>query len=272
MRLERRIDPPGTSPGTIVVPVRAEVPPRRDPDPLHGNRIEEIEVDRPDVLAAEPSRGSARLDVEATTSAHRELARATSPGARPEDVVNLGPAAKVEEYDGLPLRRRDLVCRKPRAQARYHRADQPRVSRATSWGVKHRPSDVFDRSAAACAAQGRMRSAGSTTWPTHHRRCWSITASRCSELGARIERVRGADGPAAPPELLAERHRVRPTWCRSGGRLAAARDGQPAAARRGRLVQKETRVFLRDVPDPRVDDRRHGRDLREMVAACSSST
>lgn len=255
MRLERRTHPPGTSPGTIVVRARAEVPPRAILTRFTATEVEEIDVDHPDVLAAEPVPGQLLwLDVEGHDEALiAELARRHEiPALVLEDVVNLGQRPKVEEYDGCVFVVADLVSRK--ARARHVTIEQISLVLKGNLLVsfKDRPSDVFEPIRLRLrSGKGRMRVGGLDYLAyalidavVDH--CFPVL----EELGARIERVEEKMDLQPRPELLAELHRVRrdlvqirrAAWPQREmvNRLLHAEDG---------LVQKETRVFLRDVAD-----------------------
>ena len=255
MRLERRMHPPGTSPGTIVVPVRAEVPPRAILTRFTATEIEEIEVDHPDVLAAEPVPGQLLwLDVEGHDEALiAELARRHQiPSLVLEDVVNLGQRPKVEEYDGCLFVVADLVCRNPRS--RHVTIEQISLVLKGNLLVsfKHRPSDVFEPIRLRLrSGKGRMR-VGGLDYLAYA--LLDAVVDHCfpvlEEIGGRLEEIEEKMDWKPSPELLAELHRVRrdlvhirrTAWPQREmvNRLLRAEDG---------LVQEETRVFLRDVAD-----------------------
>ncbi len=267
MRLERRMHPPGTSPGTIVVPARAEVPPRAILTRFTATEIEEIEVDRPDIFAQEPKPGQlAWLDVEGHDEALiSELARRFEiPALVLEDIVNLGQRPKVEEYDGCVFVVADLVCRNP--QSRHVTIEQISLVLQENLLVsfKVRPSDVFEPIRLRLrSGKGRMR-VGGLDYLAYA--LLDAVVDHCfpvlEEIGGRLEEIEEKMDLKPSPELLAELHRVRRDLVHDpADRLAAARDGQPAAARRGRPGPGGDPGVPARRGRPRVDDRRHGRDL-----------
>jgi magnesium transporter len=255
MRLERRTHPPGTSPGTIVVPARPEVRSRAVLTRFTATEIEEIEVDRPEVLAAEPAPGQLLwLDVEGHDEALiTELGqRFAIPALVLEDVVNLGQRPKVEEYDGCVFVVADLVCRKPRSRHVTIEQISLVVKGNLLVSFKDRPSDVFEPIRLRLrSGKGRMR-VGGLDYLAYA--LLDAVVDHCfpvlEELGARIEQIEEGMDLKPRPELLTELHRVRrdlvqirrTAWPQREmvNRLLHAEDG---------LVQKETRVFLRDVAD-----------------------
>jgi len=255
MHLERRIHPPGTSPGTIVVRPQAEIAPRAILTRFTATEVEEIEVDRLDVLAAEPAPGQLFwLDVEGHDEALiTELARRFEiPTLVLEDIVNLGQRPKLEEYDSCVFVVCDLISRRS-AAGRVSVEQVSLVLQDTLLvSFRARPGDVFEPIRARLrSGKGRMRVGGLDYLAyalvdavVDH--CFPVL----EEIGGRIEQVEEAIDVKPRPELLAELHRLRrellqirrTAWPQREmvNRLLRAEDG---------LVQKETRVFLRDVAD-----------------------
>ncbi len=255
MRLERRMHPPGTSPGTIVVPAGAEVPPRAILTRYSETEIEEIEVDRPDILAQELKPGQlAWLDVEGHDQALiTELAqRFGIPALVLEDIVNLGQRPKVEEYDRCVFVVADLVSR--RSADKRVTADQISLvlQEGHLFSFREHPSDVFDPIRRRLrSGKGRMRIGGLdyllyALLDAVVDHCFPVL----EEFGGRMEEIEEQMDEAPRKELVVQLHGLRrdlvlirrTAWPQREmvNRLLRDENG---------LIDDETRVFLRDVAD-----------------------
>lgn len=255
MRRQRRMHPPGTSPGTITIPVGAEAPPPAILTRYTATEIDEIKVDRLDVLAAEPTPGQLFwLDVEGHDWAMLgELAkRFAIPALVLEDVVDLGQRPKVEEYEGCVFVVAELITR----AAPDERVSLEQVSLVLQEGrlfsFRERPSDLFEPVRHRLReGKGRIR-VGGLDYLAYA--LLDVVVDHCfpvlEDLGERIERIEEAIDESPSRELVTELHGLRrdlvlirrTAWPQREmvNRLLRTDDG---------LVQEETRVFLRDVAD-----------------------
>jgi len=238
-----------------VVPARPEITPRAILTRFTAEAIEEVEVDRPAVLAAATAPGELLwLDVEGHDEALiAELAqRFGIPSLVLEDVVNLGQRPKLEAYDNCVFVVADLIGRRPTTG----RVMVEQISLVLQTGLlvsfKARPSDIFGPVRARLhSGKGRMR-AGGLDYLAYA--LLDAVVDHCfpvlEEIGAQLERIEAEMDLQARPELLVELHRLRrdlvqirrTAWPQHEmvNRLLRTEDG---------IVQQETLVFLRDVED-----------------------
>ena len=238
MRLLRQVHPPGTSPGTIVVPVGAEAPPRAILTRYSATEIEEVEVDRPDILGQEPKPGQlAWLDVQGHDQAL---------------IGELGQRPKVEVYDRCVFVVADLLTR--RSADKRVTADQVSLvlQEGHLFSFRERPSDVFDPIRRRLrSGKGRMRIGGLdyllyALLDAVVDHCFPVL----EEFGGRIEEIEEQMDEAPRKELVVQLHGLRrdlvlirrTAWPQREmvNRLLRDEDG---------LIDEETRVFLRDVAD-----------------------
>jgi len=255
MRRQHRLHPPGTSPGTIMVPPGAEAPPPATLTRFTAAEIEEIKVDRLDVLAAQPEPGQLSwLDVEGHDWAMlSELARRFEiPALVLEDVVDLGQRPKVEEYDNCVFMVAELISR-PSPEERVSLEQVSLVlQEGRLFSFRERPSDVFEPVRRRLReGKGRIR-IGGLDYLAYA--LLDVVVDHCfpvlEDLGERIERIEERMAESPDKELITELHSLRrdlllvrrTAWPQRDmvNRLLRAEDG---------LVQEETRVFLRDVAD-----------------------
>jgi len=256
MRLLRRIHPPGTSPGTIAVPVEVENPPRAVLTRYSETDLDEISIEDVATLRTEPRPGELRwLDVEGLDPAligelgsHLEV-----PPLVLEDVVNLGQRPKVEEYDDCVFVVADLVGQ----SSTDARVSVEQVSFVLQDGLlisfRERPGSVFEPIHRRLASgKGRIRVSGLdyllyALLDAIVDSCFPILDT----LGQRIaeleeEMVEEAPGKQAIAELHVLRRDLvlmrRTAWPQREmvNRLLRSEDD---------LVQQGTRVYLRDVAD-----------------------
>ena len=256
MRLLRRIHPPGTSPGTIAVPIDAEVPPRAVLTRYTPTELDEMPVDDVGALRAEPRPGELWwLDVEGLDPlVIDELgSRLGVPALVLEDIVNRGQRPKVEEYDECVFVVADLIGRSPGTE----RVAAQQVSFVLHNGLLasflERPDPVFEPVHRRLASgKGRIRVGGLdyllyALLDAVVDSCFPVL----DDLGSRIEDLEEQMIDEQPrQEVLSELHGLRrdlvlirrTAWPQREmvNRLLRAEDG---------LVQEETRVFLRDVAD-----------------------
>jgi magnesium transporter len=247
--------PPGTSPGKIMVPPGAEALPPATLTRFTAAAIEEITVDRLDVLAAQPEPGQlVWLDVEghAWTMLSELATRFDIPGLVLEDVVDLGQRPKVEEYDTCVFVVAELITR-PSPEERVCLEQVSLVlQEGRLFSFRERPSDVFEPVRRRLReGKGRIR-IGGLDYLAYA--LLDVVVDHCfpvlEDLGERIERIEERIDESPSRELVTELHGLRrdlllirrTAWPQREmvNRLLRTEDG---------LVQEETRVFLRDVAD-----------------------
>jgi magnesium transporter len=255
MGRRRRRHPPGTSPGTIGLPVGAELAQPAILTRFTAAALEEVKVDRLDAVAVPPEPGQlVWLDIEGHDRAmFDELARRFEiPALVLEDVVDLGQRPKVEEYDGCLFVVSELITR----PSPDERVCLEQVSLVLKGGrlfsFRERPGNVFEPVRRRLReGKGRIR-IGGLDYLAYA--LLDVVVDHCfpvlEDLGDRIERIEEGMEDAPTRELLTELHGVRrdlllirrTAWPQREmvNRLLRAEDD---------LIQKETRVFLRDVAD-----------------------
>jgi magnesium transporter len=254
-----------------MVPPGAVPPPPATLTRFTAAALEEIKVDRLDVLAAQPEPGQlVWLDVEGHDWAMlSELARRFEiPALVLEDVVDLGQRPKVEEYDTCVFMVAELISR-PSPEERVSLEQVSLVlQEGRLFSFRERPSDVFEPVRRRLReGKGRIR-IGGLDYLAYA--LLDVVVDHCfpvlEDLGERIERIeeRMADSPSK--DIVTELHGLRrdlllirrTAWPQRDmvNRLLRAEDG---------LVQEETRIFLRDVADHVMTIVDLAETYREMV-------